>query len=101
MVPKIIYFVGNIIGMGIIMGKIELDDRGRITIPANIREKLALKSGDKLSLRIDSDNIITLRKAPSLDELEKELIGCITLPTSEKITVESIKDIWKTHKPKP
>ena len=89
--------MGNILGMGIIMGKIELDDRGRITIPANIREKLGLKSGDKISLRIDSDKSITLRKAPSLNELEKELIGCITVPSSEKITVESIKGIWKTN----
>ena len=89
--------MGNIIGMGIIMGKIELDDRGRITIPVHIREKLGLKSGDKLSLRIDSDNNITLRKAPSLNELEKGLIGCITVPSSEEITVESIKGIWKTN----
>ena len=89
--------MGNILGMGIIMGKIELDDRGRITIPANIREKLGLKSGDKISVRIDSDKSITLRKAPSLNELEKELIGCITVPSSEKITVESIKGIWKTN----
>jgi AbrB family looped-hinge helix DNA binding protein len=89
--------MGNLIGMGITMGKIELDDRGRITIPAHIREKLALKSGDKLSLRIDSDKSITLRKAPSLNELEKALIGSITVPSSEKITVESIKDIWKTN----
>ncbi len=91
--------MGIFLGMGIIMGKIELDDRGRITIPASIREKLALKSGDKLSLRIDPNNNITLRKTPSLNELEKELIGCITISSSEKITVESIKGIWKT-KPK-
>ncbi len=88
--------MGNIIGMGILMGKLELDDRGRITIPANIREKMALKSGDKLTLKLDSDKAIILRKTPSLEELEKELIGCITIPSSEKITVESIKGIWKT-----
>ena len=88
--------MGNIIGMGILMGKLELDDRGRITIPANIREKMALKSGDKLTLKLDSDKAIILRKTPSLEELEKELIGCITIPSSEKITVESIKSIWKT-----
>lgn len=82
--------------MGILMGKLELDDRGRITIPANIREKLTLKSGDKLTVTIDSDKTIILRKAPSLEELEKNLIGCITVPSSEKITVESIKGIWKT-----
>lgn len=92
--------MGKIMGMGMTMGKIELDDRGRITIPADIREKLALKSGDKLSVRIESDNSITLRKSPSLNEIEKELVGCITHPTSKKITVESIKGIWKTNKPK-
>jgi len=88
--------MGNIIGMGIIMGKVALDDRGRLTIPANIREKLSLKSGDKLTVKIDSDMSIILRKSPSLEELEKELIGCITVPSSEDITVESIKGIWKT-----
>jgi len=89
--------MGDDVGMGITMGKIEIDDRGRLTIPANIREKLALKPGDKLTVKLDSDKSIILRKSPSLEELEKELIGCITIPSSKKVTVESIKTIWKTE----
>jgi len=37
------------------MGKVEIDDRGRLTLPSKIREKLLIKSGDKLSIKVNGD----------------------------------------------
>ena len=89
--------MGDIIGMGIIMGKIELDDRGRLTIPAGIREKLKLKPGDKLSIEIENDKILKLQKTPTKEEIFQNLIGCIKTPQDKPITIKEIKGIWKTN----
>jgi AbrB family looped-hinge helix DNA binding protein len=35
-----------------------LDSKGRITVPARIRNKLDLEKGDEISLILDSDNLI-------------------------------------------
>jgi AbrB family looped-hinge helix DNA binding protein len=74
---------------------IEIDDRGRVTLPAQVRERLAIKPGDKLSISINSDMSIVLRKAPTRDQVFKELVGCISTKTDESPTPESIKGIWK------
>ena len=78
--------------MGKHMGKIEIDDRGRLTIPSKIRKKFGLKPGDKLAITSTSDEII-LRKKPKKEIIFKELVGCIKIPIKEKLTPESIKDI--------
>ncbi|MEJ2295087.1 MAG: AbrB/MazE/SpoVT family DNA-binding domain-containing protein [Candidatus Lokiarchaeota archaeon] len=77
------------------MGKVEIDDRGRLTLPAKIREKLLIKSGDKLSIKVDKDNSIIIQKSPTKEQIFKELVGCITTPLEEKVTPELIKSIWK------
>ena len=77
------------------MGNVELDDRGRLTIPVKIRESLHIKPGDKLTIKVNKDNTIILQKKPSKKEILKELVGCIKTPSKEKPTPESIKDIWK------
>jgi len=80
------------------MGKIEIDDRGRITLPVKIREKLFLKSGEKLTINVNSDNTITIRKTPSKELIFDKLVGCIkTALDEEKPTPESIKRIWKMN----
>jgi AbrB family looped-hinge helix DNA binding protein len=81
------------------MGKVEIDDRGRLTLPSKIREKLLIKSGDKLSIKVNKDNIITIKKSPTKEQIFKELVGCITTPREEegKITPEKIKSIWKQN----
>ena len=84
-------------GMGDYMGKVEIDDRGRLTLPSKIREKLLIKSGDKLSIKVNTDNSITIKKSPTKDQIFKDLVGCITTPTEEKVTPEMIKSIWKKN----
>ncbi len=81
-------------GMGNKTGKAEVDDRGRLTLPSSVRKKLNIKPGDKLSISVTSGEII-LRKKPPKEEIIKNLAGCITTPTEDKITPESIKGIWK------
>ncbi len=39
-----------------------LDERGRITIPAEIRRKLGLKAGSELELLVEGDRILLQRK---------------------------------------
>jgi AbrB family looped-hinge helix DNA binding protein len=43
--------MGCIGGMGIQMGTVEIDDRGRITIPKQERDRLGLKPGEKVVIR--------------------------------------------------
>ena len=89
--------MGDYMGMGEYMGKIEIDDRGRLTLPSKIREKLLIKSGDKLSIKVNVDNSITIKKSPTKEQIFKDLVGCITTPLEEKVTPEMIKSIWKTN----
>jgi len=84
-------------GMDDHMGKVEIDERGRLTLPSKIRDKLLIKSGDKLTINVKSDKSIVLRKTPTKEQIFKELVGCITTPTEEKPTPESIKSIWKQN----
>ena len=77
------------------MGKIEIDDRGRLTLPAKIRDSLNIKPGDSLNIKINQDNTITLQKKPTKEEIFDKLVGCIKTPSDEKATPESIKGIWK------
>ena len=89
--------MGVFMGMGDDVGKVEIDDRGRLTLPSKIREKLLIKSGDKLSIKVNRDNSITIRKNPSKDQIFNELVGCISTPIEEKVTPEMIKSIWKQN----
>jgi AbrB family looped-hinge helix DNA binding protein len=88
--------MGNMVGMGEDCLMIEIDDRGRLTLPVQVREQLAIKSGDKLSISITSDMAIVLRKAPTREQVFTELVGCISTKTDETPTPEAIKGIWKT-----
>ncbi len=89
--------MGNNMGMGDYMGNIELDDRGRLTLPVKIRESLHINPGDKLNIKIGKDNEIILQKKLSKEELFENLVGCIKTPIDEQPTPESIKRIWKTN----
>jgi len=89
--------MGSRVGMGEKVGKVEIDDRGRLTLPAKIRDKLFIRAGDKLTIKVESNSKITLQKSPTKETIFKELVGSIKIPTDEKITPETIKKIWKTN----
>ena len=60
------------------MGNSKIDERGRISIPKDIREKAGLKSGSKLQLTAAKEKII-IENAVTLDRFIEELKGCITV----------------------
>jgi len=57
------------------MGKIELDERGRLTNPVKIRNALNIQPGDILNIKINQDNTITLQKKPSREKIFENLVG--------------------------
>ena len=85
--------VGIYMGVGNIMGTSELDERGRVTIPKDIREKVGLKSGDKLLITAEKDKV-TIEKAVSLEKFIQELKGCISVPGD--LDPLKLKEIWRT-----
>ncbi|MBD3408226.1 MAG: AbrB/MazE/SpoVT family DNA-binding domain-containing protein [Candidatus Lokiarchaeota archaeon] len=84
-------WVGVIMGMGINMGNGQLDDRGRITLPKEIRDKAGLKSGDKVHISA-VDNKIVIEKVVTVEVFIEELKGCIKVPGD--IDPLKLKEIW-------
>ncbi len=41
--------------------EVRMDDKGRITIPKEIRRKLGLRPGDRLLIKVHEGNIILMR----------------------------------------
>ena len=79
--------------MGKTMGKIEIDDRGRITIPREDREAAGLQAGDRVCVRA-SKGRLTLEKAVDLKTFIAELRGCITVKGD--LDPLRLKEIWRT-----
>ena len=75
------------------MGKSEMDERGRVTIPKDIREKAGLKSGDRLWLTAEKDRV-TIEKVVNLEKFIEELKGCITVRGDTDPL--KLKEIWRT-----
>lgn len=57
------------------MGKIELDEIGRLTKPVKIRNVLNIQPGDILNIKINQDNMIILQKKPSREKIFESLVG--------------------------
>ena len=51
--------------------EVQLDEKGRITIPTEIRKKLDLKPGEKLIIPV-SNNAITIQQKVSAKELQEK-----------------------------
>jgi AbrB family looped-hinge helix DNA binding protein len=85
--------VGMDVGVGNIMGTDEIDERGRITIPKELREKMGLKP--KARVRITAaKNGVKIEKAIDLSEFMTKLRGCITVESD--IDPLRLKEIWRT-----
>ena len=73
------------------MGTIKVEDRGRIIIPKEIRDKLGLKPGSELEIILEEGKIKILPKM-TLSQVFEELKGCIK---KSKIDPLKVKEIWK------
>ena len=63
--------------------KVSLDDKGRITIPLVLRQKLGLRPGEEINLSIINKNLL-LRKTLTVDEF-KDLSSHIRKELERKI----------------
>jgi len=78
--------------MGIFMGKeIEIEERGRILIPKELREELRLKSGQKLLVERRGKEIV-IKLPVNKNKFVTELKGCVK---KSKIKPMDIKKIWE------
>ena len=80
--------------MGIFVGTI-VDDRGRITLPQEMRDALGLQPGKEV--RVERvENGIVIRRAISKEEFIEKLEGCVdsSKVAGKRIDPLKIKDIW-------
>ncbi len=84
--------MGILMGMGRKMGIIEIDERGRITIPKEERERLGLTPGKKVLIR-EKDGALIIKRFVSPDKFISELKGCVTIK-DHRIDPLKLKEIW-------
>ena len=58
---------------GRMFSEVRLDERGRITIPREIRNRLGLKPGERLLIKVQDNNIIITRAEDPFKIIEKVL----------------------------
>ena len=76
--------------------EITVDDKGRILIPKEARDKIGLQAGEKARLKIEKGKII-LMPPISPEEFIKEMEGCIRegVPSIDPL---ELKKIWEPMK---
>jgi AbrB family looped-hinge helix DNA binding protein len=71
--------------------KTEIDEKGRIVIPNEVRDELKLRTEQKLTIEIRSSRELVLRKEPDSEEFTSEMKGCVS---HSKIKPEELRQIW-------
>jgi len=80
-------------GMGMTMGITLVDERGRITLPADLRESLSIAPGDEVLVERSGATIV-VRHVMTKKELFSKLRGCITESNqAEKIDPMTLKKV--------
>lgn len=78
--------------MGITMGIITtLEDRGRIVVPKELRDRAGLKPGQKVLVEMEDDSLV-IRKVADISLFSQELKGCIK---KSRISPLEMKRIWE------
>lgn len=60
--------------MGVVMDVAKVTAKGQITIPADVREAVGIREGDKVMFVRESDGVITLRNS-NLEAIRQAQIG--------------------------
>jgi len=73
--------------------EVTVDDKGRVLIPKEVRDKVGLRVGGKARLKIEKENIIIMPPI-SPEEFIKEMEGCIRedTPTIDPL---KLKKMWE------
>ncbi len=73
--------------------EIAVDNKGRVLIPKEARDRVGLKPGGKARLKVEKENIIIMPPI-SPEEFIKEMEGCIKegTPTIDPL---KLKEMWE------
>jgi AbrB family looped-hinge helix DNA binding protein len=84
---------GNYVGGKMSTEEVTVDDKGRVLIPKEVRDKVGLRVGGKARLKIENENIIIMPPI-SPEEFIKEMEGCIRegTPTIDPL---KLKKMWE------
>jgi len=77
-------------GMGDKVGLTSLDDRGRVVIPKELREKLGLRPDQRFLVEVRGEEIV-LKPALDVEKFIAELKGCVH---GSRIKPHELKEIW-------
>jgi AbrB family looped-hinge helix DNA binding protein len=74
--------------------EVTVDNKGRVLIPKEVRDKVGLQAGGKARLKIEKENIIIMPPI-SPEEFIEEMEGCIRegTPTIDPL---KLKKMWET-----
>jgi AbrB family looped-hinge helix DNA binding protein len=73
--------------------EVTVDDKGRVLIPKQARDKIGLQAGGKARLKIEKERIIIMPPI-SPEEFIREMEGCIKEGTPTLDPLE-LKKIWE------
>ena len=76
--------------MAIKMEKSVMEKQGRVLIPKKIRDKVGLRSGEELHIKIVKDGLLLIL-SKSAKDISVELKGCVK---GSKINPLALKKIW-------
>lgn len=80
----------------------QLDDKGRITIPKSIRERLNLTPGDHVTINVKDDTVV-IRSQISRETFVAEMEGCVNEKTRSgdppSFHPEDLKTDWISDLP--
>ena len=75
-----------------------IDSRGRLTVPKNVRDKLGLKSGDRVVFEFEDDSVVLrVEHRKSLDELMGSLPSTRKYPGKEAERESMFKAAARPH----
>jgi len=79
--------------VGIMSVEVIVDNKGRVLIPKEIRDKVGLQAGGRARLKVEEENIVIMPPV-SPEEFIKEMEGCIKegTPTIDPL---SLKKMWE------
>lgn len=72
------------------MGELFIDERGRVVIPKEIREKLDLKPNQRLIIQLREGEIV-LKPTVNAEQFITQLKGCVH---GSHIKPSELKEIW-------
>lgn len=85
--------MGPMMGMGIPMGII-VDDRGRVTLPQDLREAVGLRPGQQVHVERTERGLL-LRRASTPEDLVAHLEGCVdTRRAKRRADPLRVKEMW-------